>query len=385
MNLYFSHTPIAVWNILSLLRFAISRTTTMRLYDQAMTIPVHTRLNWTEHPTTAIIGADNMHYITYVHVPFKDNETGKVRYTHVYNTINIWQLYPTFNIANYDEPSRKKLPDINERNLDRVVNELTFNWAQFTQTVGNSWTHTKTIKNANLPFSEYPQTTHRVATPNIEIHQPLHDVDTATYAHVEKLLDWIWENLVHTQHYKLVMLFGDEQLVCRVWHLLEIRGEIWGEILPFPGELHFLMHFCLGLMRIGGDDYLLPLANYLGYTYAKKDFALRYWSQHDDLMMLLAEGMVSWLQSKLPANMQNATWAQVLKKVQPNQHISLYNYLLLFSIFLFDIIISIQLCDNDRFDVYVRGTSVCSTQQRLTNSQQNLATFLRIISSNQQN
>ena len=41
MNLYFSHTPLAVWNILSLLQIAMSCTSTMNLYEVAMTILVY--------------------------------------------------------------------------------------------------------------------------------------------------------------------------------------------------------------------------------------------------------------------------------------------------------------------------------------------------------
>jgi hypothetical protein len=66
MNLYFAHTPTSIWKMLSLLRLAISHTTTMKLYNIAMQIPIHQQLSWDVHPTTAVIGADNMHYITYV-------------------------------------------------------------------------------------------------------------------------------------------------------------------------------------------------------------------------------------------------------------------------------------------------------------------------------
>ena len=102
MNMYFCCTPVSIWNQLSILRFAISRTTTMELYKIGMTIPVYTRLRWPQHATTCILGADNMTYVTYMHTPLmKDN--GKLSFSHTYNTLNIWEKFPTVPIANYDE------------------------------------------------------------------------------------------------------------------------------------------------------------------------------------------------------------------------------------------------------------------------------------------
>ena len=92
MNLYFCHTPVSVWAILSHLRLALSKAHTMKIYNQASTVNISDRLNWHQHPTTAVIGADNMHYITHIGKPHINSE-GEVQYTQVYNTINMWQLF----------------------------------------------------------------------------------------------------------------------------------------------------------------------------------------------------------------------------------------------------------------------------------------------------
>ena len=72
MNLYFCHTPVAVWNQLSILRFVILGTTTMQLYKLGMTIPVYVRLDWKQHDTMCVIRADNMTYITHMHALMLD-------------------------------------------------------------------------------------------------------------------------------------------------------------------------------------------------------------------------------------------------------------------------------------------------------------------------
>jgi hypothetical protein len=325
MNLYFCHTPLAIWNMLSLLRFCLSRTSTMRLYNQAITIPVYQRLGWQTHETTAVLGADNMHYITYMHTPHV-NEEGKVHYTKVYNTINIWELYPQYKISPYNETNRQMLPNITDYNVDYMAHQIVFRKEHYDMWLNSSWRHVTTIKEQNLPLSAYPHTNEHVEPPHIEIHKPLHRVSTASYAHVEKLLEYIYNKKIKEQQYKLVILFCDEQLFARVWELLAKMGNIWGDILPFPGDLHFKMHVCLGIMRIG-QEYLLPLANHFGYKYIKVDFALKAWHQHDDFLLMVADGAVEWLQRLLPEKRKDGSFSDIIASVSHNEHISLpYNY-----------------------------------------------------------
>lgn len=74
---------------------------------------------------------------------------------------------------------------------------------------------------------------------------------------------------------------------------------MWGGIIPFPGDLHFNMHTGLGIMR-AGEEYLLLIAELLGYKYIKVDFELDHWSHHDSFLLMVAEAAVRWLYSLLP-------------------------------------------------------------------------------------
>ena len=65
MLLLHHQCPYSIWNILSHLRLALSINTTKRLYEAATAIPISVRLNWMDHQSIAMVGADNMSYITY--------------------------------------------------------------------------------------------------------------------------------------------------------------------------------------------------------------------------------------------------------------------------------------------------------------------------------
>ena len=61
--------PVQLWAIFSHLHLALLYNTTMQLYTICNTIPMHVQLSWHEHPTVAILRADNMHYMTYASTP----------------------------------------------------------------------------------------------------------------------------------------------------------------------------------------------------------------------------------------------------------------------------------------------------------------------------
>lgn len=323
MNLYFCHAPVSVWNMLSILRFCLSRKTTMRLYDQAMTIPVHQRLSWKQHATTAVIGADNNHFITHVGTPHA-NKSGKVEYTKVYNTVNIWQRYSQPNIALYDEPNRQMFATVSEYNLDYVVHSIVFQQGHVDLWQNARWRHALYIKEQKLTFSDYPNNDEPVEPPHIQIHKPLLNTSTSSYKDVETFLNWIYKNLIKEQQYKLVVAFADEQLVAQIRQLISMRGNLWGDIIPFPGDLHFKMHVCLGVMRIGGEQYLLPIADYLGYKYIKVDFKLKEWSQHDDFLLLVAEGATEWLCGILGEKMKHLSFGDIVASMSHNHHVSMF-------------------------------------------------------------
>lgn len=287
-----------------------------------MAMPPYVRLGWPQHNTTSILCADNMGYLTYVAFPFLDHN-GIITYSHYYNTINIWERFPVCNIAEYDEENRQMLPNILPENQQSIKNTIVFNQAKMSKWENNSWEHAVDMKDKNISLHSYPvvEADVEVEPPNIHIHLPIHDASTASYKDVRKLLQWIYHKKFLDEGHKLVVLFADEQLVCRVWHLLGQNGNMWGEILPFPGDLHLTMHVALGIMRIG-EEYLLPLAEMLGYKYIKVDFKLSKWSQHDGFLTTIAQGAVAWLHGLIPARHKNISFQGILDAISNNYTIS---------------------------------------------------------------
>jgi len=64
MLLLFHNCPFPVWNILSHLRLALSINTTKRLYEVATSISFAERMNWRDHGSIAMLGADNLLFHT---------------------------------------------------------------------------------------------------------------------------------------------------------------------------------------------------------------------------------------------------------------------------------------------------------------------------------
>ncbi len=146
MNLYFCHTHISIWNILSHLRLSLSKTTTIKLYNICSSLSIVKRLNWFQHNTTAIISADNMHYFTYISQPHTNIINQPIKHTNVYNTINIWQNYTNAPMLHqYNELNHQILVDINIKTLFPIKSSFYFTHVNFINQLNNTWNYTTNI------------------------------------------------------------------------------------------------------------------------------------------------------------------------------------------------------------------------------------------------
>ena len=131
---------------------------------------------------------------------------------------------------------------------------------------------------------EYPANCPDIPTPNLVVHLPIHDVNTAAYKDMEVFLERVYRQFILSGGHRVVVVYGDEQFVMRCWYLLGKRFRYYGNILPFPGdqdylcmysffniyfigELHLSMHIAYALMRLGGDAYIIPAATTIGYKF----------------------------------------------------------------------------------------------------------------------
>ena len=134
----------------------------------------------------------------------------------------------------------------------------------------------------------------------------------------------IWRTIIRGQGHSLVVLFGDEQLVIRIWHLLVANWGMYGDIVPFPGDLHMRMHLCHGILRIGGAEYILPIAEQIGHKYIEVEFQLKNWSKQDDFLFLFADAGMTWLMKTLPKHLQDISLTDLLARIQNNPSVSFF-------------------------------------------------------------
>jgi len=66
----------------------------------------------------------------------------------------------------------------------------------------------------------------------------------------------------------------------------------------FTGDFHFQMHLCHALYRLGGEQYLLPMAHAIGFKHLLIDFPLDKWNKQDQFLLLFCDAFTMWFQSE---------------------------------------------------------------------------------------
>lgn len=190
MMLRFFQCPVQIWNILSHLRLVLSINSTDKLYTIATSIPISVRQNWTDHETIAVVGADNMSYITHKSNIRVENNAA-VAMT-VLNTINTWQirhepdLFPTFGQYDY-------LFEVITPNMEPIrIADVTLTSADLTTTTNLAWNHTLNLLEENHSHVERPPPTDETAPPHIEFNVPLFDLTTSAYIDMEVFLNHVY-------------------------------------------------------------------------------------------------------------------------------------------------------------------------------------------------
>jgi hypothetical protein len=59
------------------------------------------------------------------------------------------------------------------------------------------------------------------------------------------------------------------------------------------------MHLCHALYRLGGEQYLMPMAEYVGFKYLQIDFLLNKWNKQDQFLLLFCDAFIEWFQGGL--------------------------------------------------------------------------------------
>lgn len=194
MLLMFHNCPFPIWNILSHLRLALSVNTTKRLYEEATSISFADRMDWDDHGSIAMLGADNvMYYTATAQVRLNGNEFQRYTshffclYYNTYNrynilhTINIWQRHnsPT-SFQKFDKNARL-FPHKRPENVATLYPSVALTPADLPKLCQTAYNHVRAVANQNVSLLNYPPHVNDREKTRIEFHEPLLNLQTSNY------------------------------------------------------------------------------------------------------------------------------------------------------------------------------------------------------------
>jgi hypothetical protein len=183
-------------------------------------------------------------------------------------------------------------------------------------------THMNAVCTAGHVF-EYPLGASTFPKTTIVVQPPVLHIDTASYADIESFLEVVYRwKAVH--QYKIVLLYGDEQMVDRIWKLRCGSPDLYW-LLVYPGEFHFCFNLTHGIFRLF-PNLLMDIATFMGRDKIKVDFLSRYFHKQEDFFLLVCEAIQRWLKSI--ANIPDKSPAEIMKDCEKNEKVSelLYFY-----------------------------------------------------------
>jgi len=181
MLLSFLNCPTPLWNILSHLRIALSVNTTKRLMQIASQVSFPDRMEWMDHLSIAMVGADNMSYMTRA----SQVRVGIAPYTFVH-TINMWQKwndYDAFGIFTANDNLYKHIP-----NLDEVKQQLTLRETDMRVEMSSAFEYAKNEVNLGKSLLERPEGLPNGEPARLDFKVPLLNIGTAAYADIFRFL-----------------------------------------------------------------------------------------------------------------------------------------------------------------------------------------------------
>lgn len=172
---------------------------------------------------------------------------------------------------------------------------------------------------------EYPKNGLNYPKSRLSVMPAILDVDTTSYKDVQYFLDQLslW---CDWQHYAITVVFGDEQLVDRIWKLRCANPEDLQWVIPFAGEFHFCLHIVHAIYRLHAR-LLKEIASFLGRTNIEVDFVSRYFHRQEDFLLLVFKGIHRWFEgiANKPVDVLVAGLLRACEKNKP-VHQLLYLY-----------------------------------------------------------
>lgn len=194
---------------------------------------------------------------------------------------------------------------LNESRADR--NKLLDKW----------FSHMKEVCAAGHVF-EYPRNAPPYPKSKITVLPPIVDVDTTSYADILVFLNkaFVWRN---THKYAILLMFGDEQFVDRIWKVRCADPANWYWLIPFPGEFHFCLHIVHAVYRLH-PRLLMDIAAFMERDKVKVEFLSKHFHKQEDFLLLVFESIHHWF-GTVANKPENFTVLQLLNACQRNKSV----------------------------------------------------------------
>ena len=145
-------------------------------------------------------------------------------------------------------------------------------------------------------FLGYPDDPEHNALPcKYEVHEPLVNMDTASYLDngvtLHRIVTELREALATL---KFIIVAGDEQTFDRMVKLLIHGHAMFKWCIPWPGEMHLTAHTLHGTFRLWWDILLGNFSLLLGRTKVTKDWTMTNWNHQDMFMLVVCEAIRRW-------------------------------------------------------------------------------------------
>ena len=151
------------------------------------------------------------------------------------------------------------------------------------------------------------------------IWSPLCYVSTCSYQDNAAVLDQIDATIrAQCAGHLATIVVGDQQTFDRMVKLRRSDAQLYGKIVPFNGEMHFMIHFLHAGWRLYYDKLLCWWVATMQMSGAlKEDWTVKNWGYYDDFMMIFVTGVVRWLNG-LETGVDVMQFDCVLEAAEPN-------------------------------------------------------------------
>jgi hypothetical protein len=240
------------------------------------------------------------------------------------DVINSWQLFQHFpNVPEITDDAEPFLT-VGQDAVAGTLAKLQFTPAAVSLLIDPAYeTAFSYVYRKDLSLWDRPPDAPFVQAACIYIRDPDVNLKTSAYRDMDIHVRKIMMDLVVHDSYPFVLLLGDEQYISRVWHLKLADPLTYHHLIPYPSEFHLCIHWTHALYRLGGESWMLPIAEHLAFKNISIDFVSKYWDKQEDFLLIFTQGVLEWLWAILEETKDGLGWSasRIISKLTANRQV----------------------------------------------------------------